>query len=252
MKVLFLGWQNPIDNTWFPIGRLVHDGDFYYFVYLQGAIEAKQKSNFQPIISFPDFYQCYKSTALPPLFQNRLLRPTRPDYPDFIQWLNLPKDEHNPIALLSRSGGRRQTDTFEVFPVPEPDSQGNYRIHFFAHGIRHLQPEAQKYLYQLRSGEKLNLMHDAQNPHDSRALMLRTEDLHLADYCPRYLVHDFFELVTNTPNQVTVAIERINPPPTPLQFRVLCSLTAKWDEHFHPFSSPAYVPLIEIPTGTIV
>jgi hypothetical protein len=252
MKTLFLAWQDPSTRAWFPIGKLTHDGRLYHFVYLQGAIDASKKANFQPIISFPKFDQYYGSLELFPLFNNRLLRSSRPDYPAFIQWLNLPQDALDPIAILSRTGGRRETDTFEVFPSPEPDENGDYRIHFFAHGLRHLPPEAQQNLYQLRSGQALKLMHDAQSEYDSRALLLRTESLHLAGYCPRYLVPDFFELVTNTPRQVTVAIERINPPPTPLQFRVLCSLTAKWEENFHPFSNPAYVPLVEIPAGAIV
>jgi hypothetical protein len=243
MKTLFLAWQDPLTRKWFPIGRLTYDGRLYHFIYLQGAIEAHKDANFQPIISFPDFDQSYGSLELFPLFNNRLLRSSRPDYPAFIQWLNLPQDSLDPIAILSRTGGRRETDTFEVFPCPELDEQKKYRIHFFAHGLRHLPPEAQQHLYQLRPGERLNLMHDAQNPYDSRALLLRTDDLHLVGYCPRYLVPDFFELVTNTPQQVTVAIERINPPPTPLQFRVLFSLTAEWSDGFQPFSSVAYVPL---------
>jgi hypothetical protein len=252
MKTLFLAWQDPYSRAWFPIGKLTHDGQLYHFVYLQGAIDARDKANFQPIISFPKFDRSYGSLELFPLFNNRLLRSSRPDYPAFIQWLNLPQDALDPIAILSRTGGRRETDTFEVFPCPEADDTGNYRIHFFAHGLRHLPPEAQQHLYQLRSGEALSLMHDTQNKCDSRALLLRTESLHLAGYCPRYLGPDFFELVINAPNQVNVAIERINPPPTPLQFRVLCSLTAQWAENFHPFSHPAYVPLTELSANAIV
>jgi hypothetical protein len=245
-KKLFLAWQDPSTRAWFPVGKLTYDGKLYHFTYLQGAIAASQEAKFQPLLSFPKFDQAYGSLDLFPLFNNRLLRPSRPDYPEFIQWLNLPQDSLDPIAILSRTGGRRETDTFEVFPCPELDDQKNYRIHFFAHGLRHLPAEAQQHLYQLRAGEKLSLMHDAQNPYDSRALLLRTEDLHLAGYCPRYLVPDFFELVTNTPNYVTAAIERINPPPTPVQFRVLCSLTAKWVDGFEPFSSVAYTPLAEL------
>jgi hypothetical protein len=252
MKTLFLAWQDPYSRAWFPIGKLTYDGRLYHFVYLQGAIDAREKANFQPIISFPQFDRYYGSLELFPLFNNRLLRSSRPDYPAFIQWLNLPQDALDPIAILSRTGGRRETDTFEVFPCPELDDNGNYRIHFFAHGLRHLPLAAQQHLYQIRSGEALSLMHDAQNEYDSRALLLRTASLHLVGYCPRYLGPDFFELVINTPSQVNVAIERINPSPTPLQFRVLCSLTAKWAENFHPFSHPAYVPLTKLPASASV
>lgn len=100
MKTLFLSWQDPVRCSWFPIGKLTHDGRLYHFVYIQGAIEAHQKEDFQPIISFPDFYQTYGSLDLFPLFNNRLLRSSRPDYPDFIQWLNLPQDKNDPIAAV--------------------------------------------------------------------------------------------------------------------------------------------------------
>ncbi len=44
-------------------------------------------------------------------------------------------------------------------------------------------------------------------------------------------------------------VERVNPPPIPLQFRVLCNLTALWVAGFEPFSSPSYQPLGEVPAA---
>jgi len=212
----------------------------YYFSYLQGALEARKKAGFEPIWSFPDFNHWYTSTELFPLFANRLLRPSRPDYKDFMQWLNVPANEDDPIALLARSGGKRKTDSFEVFPCPERDEQGAYHIHFFAHGIRYFPKEAQEYVRSLQPGTPLLVTHDAQNQFDSRALILRTEDLHFVGYCPRYLTQDFFDLICNFPQQVHVQVERVNQPPTPIQFRLLCNLTATWTDDFQPFSSPIY------------
>jgi hypothetical protein len=42
--------------------------------------------------------------------------------------------------VLARSGGRRETDTLTVFPIPEPDSEGRYCLHFFLHRLRYLPP----------------------------------------------------------------------------------------------------------------
>lgn len=240
MTMLFLAWQDPSSRAWFPIGKLTYDGNLYHFAYLQGALEAQQKADFQPLLAFPDLYQTYGSPELFPLFANRLLRPSRPDYRDFVQWLNLPEHQDDPIALLARSGGRRTTDSFEVFPCPERDSQGQYHVHFFAHGLRYIPPESQQYIQALQIGEELQVMHDLQNPVDSRALILRTKNLHIVGFCPRYLVQDFFELVCQFPHKVKISVERINPPPTPLQYRLLCNLTAEWSEDFHPFSSSSY------------
>jgi hypothetical protein len=240
LKTLFLAWQDPDSRAWFPVGQLTHDHGLYRFSYLQGALEANRTSGFQPIFSFPEWNHSYLSKDLFPLFANRLLRPSRPEYKDFIQWLNIPEHQDDPIALLSRSGGKRKTDNFEVFPCPEPDGDGNFHIHFFTHGLRHFPEAEQQYIQTLEPDTPLWLMHDLQNSFDSRALVLRTENKHQVGYCPRYLAQDFLKLVSSFPEQVKVTVERVNPPPTPLQFRLLCSLTAPWLEGFEPFSSPSY------------
>jgi hypothetical protein len=253
LKTLFLAWQDSASRAWFPVGKLISQNGIYQFKYLQGALEAKEKAGFEPIWSFPDFYHHYSSTDLFPLFANRLLRPSRPDYKDFVQWLNIPEQEDDPIALLARSGGQRKTDSFEVFPCPEQDPSGKYHIHFFVHGLRHFPPEIQEHVQTLQPETPLLLTHDLQNKYDSRALILRTEDLHFVGYCPRYLTQDFFELVCHFPQQVHVTVERVNPPPTPLQFRLLCNLTAAWAQSFQPFSSPMYQELsVDSPEPTPV
>jgi hypothetical protein len=251
LKTLFLAWQNPVSRAWFPIGRLTFDGKLYRFVYIQGAITAQQNGDFKPIWAFPELDKVYESPELFPLFANRLLRHSRPDYPDFVQWLNVPEHGDDPIALLARSGGQRATDTFEVFPYPEPDEQGRYHVHFFAHGLRHLPTETHPRIHQLKPGELLYVAHDCQNPYDSKALLLRTEDLYIAGYCPRYLVNDVFDLLYRSPEKLQVLVERVNLPPTPLQFRLLCNLTAEWSADFQPFSDPIYQPLAKEEFGAI-
>jgi hypothetical protein len=73
--------------------------------------------------------------------------------------------------------------------------------------------------------------------------MLRTEDRQIVGFCPRYLVPDLFELVSRLPQEVRVVVEKMNPTPTPLQYRLLCKLTAKWQADFHPFAGFEYQPL---------
>jgi hypothetical protein len=245
LKTLFLAWQDEISRKWFPVGKLTHEDGMYHFDYLHGAINAKKEADFQPIWSFPDLNHHYTSPELFPLFANRLLRRSRPDYKDFVQWLNIPAHQDDPIALLARSGGKRQTDSFEVFPCPERDENGIYHIHFFSHGLRHFPSEVQQYVKSLGVGTRLLVTHDIQNKFDPRALILRTEDLHFVGFCPRYLTQDFFELICNCPHRVNVTVERVNPPPTPIQFRLLCSLTAEWSNNFHPFSDPIFQTLSE-------
>lgn len=244
-----VAWQDRESRSWFPVGRLTANEARYQFVYTRGAEEAQRECHFQPLEPFRSLTDVYESDELFPLFSNRLLSRDRPDYDLFVEWLNVPRHGDDPIALLARSGGRRETDTFEVFPCPEPDQAGLYHTHFFSHGLRHVSHDSINRIAQLQPGEPLRLFHDFQNRYDSGALGLRTDDSFHGDryfvgYCPRYLQEDFFEVLQSCPEPPTVAVERVNLPPAPLQFRLLCNMTACWPEGFRPCSGERYQPLV--------
>ncbi|NEP10148.1 MAG: DNA-binding protein [Symploca sp. SIO2C1] len=241
---LFLAWQDPNSRSWFPIGRLTFNGQQYKFVYTYGAQKAQRESKFQPLHSFPELTREYRASELFPLFANRLMRPSRPDYRDYIEWMNIPRHQDDPIAILSRSGGRKATDSFEIFPCPEPDENGLYHIHFFCHGLRHIPQGSIARISELQSNEQLYLANEFQNPYDSQALLLCTKDHHILGYCPRYLVADALEILREQPDLVHVHVEQVNFAPTPLQFRLLCNMTAKWSPEFRPFSGEEYQPIV--------
>jgi hypothetical protein len=89
-----------------------------------------------------DLTTVYESTEIFPLFANRLLAKTRPEYPQFLDWVNVRHDKDDPLVLLARTGGMRETDSLAVFPCPERHEDGTYSMHFFSHGIRYLPPQA--------------------------------------------------------------------------------------------------------------
>lgn len=98
----------------------------------------------------------YESRSLFPLFENRLLPATRPEYRTYLQWSGFdPDDPPEPLMLLGRTEGRKQTDSVEVFPQPLPDSHGCYINYFFAHGVRYHLPNAGLVLEGLRLGDRL-------------------------------------------------------------------------------------------------
>lgn len=243
LKTLFLAWQDPISRYWFPIGRLTFDESIYQFVYTQGVKEAEEKCAFKPLSSFPRLDEIYRSTQLFPVFANRLMSRSRPDYSSFIEWLNILNDENDLMAILARSGGERETDTLAVFSCPEVDEQEQYHLHFFSHGLRHLPSSAIERINQFDPGEKLLLAHELQNPYHSQTLILNTEDHYIVGYCPRYLLAEIFELLRQNSN-LEVQVERVNRPPTPLQFRLLCKMSVHTLDDFHLFSSYQYQPLI--------
>lgn len=238
MKTLYLAWQDPKERSWFPMGRLSFDGDVYRFVYTKGALKSP---NFIPFGRMLNLRAAYASRELFPLFANRLLTKTRPEYKAFLGWLNLQNSEDDPLVLLGRSGGVRVTDSLTVFPYPEKSSDGIYDIHFFSHGLRYLPDYAVQVVEKLCPGSRLFLMPDPQNPHDAYTLALRTDDpVTIVGYCPRYFTEDFlFLLESGTPDTPKVLVERVNSD-APIQLRLLCNLRAYWPEGFVPCSSEDY------------
>jgi hypothetical protein len=148
------------------------------------------------------------------------------------------------MVLLARSGGRRETDMFEVFPVPQPNAAGRYESAFFIHGLRHRGAAAEEEARRLHKGDPVILEPEPQNPEDPRALRVLTvvRGTHLG-FVPRYLCEDVHCLRVSGREDVQARVRRVNLPPTPAQFRVLCSLEAPWPAGFQPLSSPDFEPL---------
>lgn len=243
MNTLYLAWRQP-DRRWWPVGRLTREGSQYVFAYTKGA-DAASRAGFRPLPGFPDLDQVYVSNEPFALFANRVPPKSRPDYEDFVQWLDLRRGEMDPMILLARSGGQRETDTYEVFPEPEPSPEGRYTSTFFVHGLRHLGIEAEEAASRLGPGDPLVLKTEPENPYDRRPLRILTtlEGTHLG-FVPRYLCEDVHSLqdVAGV-DGVSVRVHRVNAPPTPAQFRLLCSLDAPWPPGFRPLSSRDFEPI---------
>jgi hypothetical protein len=191
-----------------------------------------------------DLHAVYKSHDLFPLFANRLISKKRPEYKDFLRWLDLREDEADPLVVLARTEGVRETDSLTLFPCPERNPEGKYVVHFFSHGVRYLPDEARIRISKLRAGDRLYLMPDPQNRYDACAIGLRTDDPTIVGYCPRYISRDFLEILENDPDAVQVRVKRVNTD-APIQLRLLCTLVAKWPEDFKPCSSDYYAELSE-------
>jgi hypothetical protein len=247
VKVLFLAWQDPETRRWFPVGKLSSDQGIFRFVYTKGA---KLSKNFIAFASMQDFYAVYKSRELFPLFSNRLISKKRPEYRDFLRWLDLRENEADPLVLLARTEGVRGTDSLTVFPCPERTPTRKYVVHFFSHGSRYLPDEARIRINRLSPGERLYLMPDPQNEYDGCAIALRTNDpATIVGYCPRYITYDFLQLLANDPEAVDVRVQRVNLE-APIQLRLLCKLTADWPATFRPCGSEEFEELgQEIPTS---
>lgn len=247
MKNVYLAWQDAVSRAWFPVGRLSVVPRGYRFEYVRGFQEAG-KHGLTPIIGFPEPYRVYEAEQLFPLFSNRLMSPAREDYGAYLDRLDVSnRGALSPevvLTVLARSEGRRLTDAFEVFPFPlvEGPTGRRFAVHFFAHGLRHMPPAARERALQLSPGERLFLMADWQNPEDPEAMALRTADKHLIGYAPRYYANDLRALFT-APVPVELEVARTNPPPAPIQQRILCRLDAPWPFENQPLTGLAYESL---------
>ena len=244
MTKLFLAWQSPKTHRWFPIGQLTYDGKNYDFVYTHGVEEATADPSFRLLHSYPEKERTYTSPELFPLFNNRLMRSSRPDYLDYIKSLDLQEAEKQPMTILARSGGRKATDRFEIFSYPEKKEDGLYEIHFFVRGLRYMPKASIDRANQLQPKERLYLMQDSQNAYDSNALLLRDEQSHNLGYCPRYLTADLAQIFQQDSKSVTVEVKKVNLVPSPMQFRVLCKMTVEVENSFEFLSDREYQPLV--------
>jgi hypothetical protein len=247
--VVFVAWRSGDATTgeWGPVGRLERIPSGYRFVYTRGA---QQLKDFHPFPGMEDLEAIYESEELFPLFANRLLRRSRPEYLSFLKWSGFDPDQPpDPIALLSVTEGQRATDALEIIPAPQRDSSGCYLTKFFLHGLRWMPQPALECIHRLQPGDPLGLLPDIHNRYDPYAVAVRTlhvQDRYLIGYVPRYLAQDVRLLCLSCdPQTMQLTVERVNRD-APLQFRLLCRLRACWPEHFVPCHSEQYQPIPQL------
>lgn len=233
MMMLYVNWQDQASRRWYTVGRLSHEKNAYKFLYTRGVLEA-EKHGFLPFGNLSDIRKHYTSEELFPLFANRVLPKSRPEYSDYLKWMDIEYTDSNLLNLhiLARSGGSRATDNLQIYPAPEKTDEGLFVTYFFVNGIRHLPKESIALIESIGAGAKLFPMHDFANPYDANALTLRTDDpAFLIGYCPRYLSPDLKYLTNFSPSDIGVTVKRVNLD-APIQMRVLCKFESCWPDGF--------------------
>lgn len=234
MNTLFVAWQQPDSGEWIPVARLERADNIYRFSYTQGVFRSR---GFQPFNGMNKLDAVYESTVLFPLFSNRLINKSRPEFKEYLRWLGLPNMVDEPMAILALTGGIRGTDSIELFQPPGVTDDGRYNLEFFARSLSHLPKETIDLIGALKPGARLFLMRDGQNTFDPFALALRTESpSFFAGYCPKYYGKDLGTLLTDQNNALEVRVKCVNLD-APLNMRLLCSVTAKLPIEFSPLGN---------------
>lgn len=114
---------------------------------------------------------------------------------------------------------------------------------FLARGLRYMPASTEEHLAKLTPGTRLYCMLDFQNQHNRRAVALRTETCYMLGYLPDYLAADV-EVLRLNGDEVTVRVDRVNPPPASQKHRLLCRLQARWPAGHEPFTGERFQPLV--------
>ena len=238
LRTVYLAWRSSGDNPgWFPVGQLdVVDAGAgsrsnYRFGYIAGAERARREAGFTPLPRFPEFGNVYESGELFAVFRNRVMSENRASFGDYLESLDLPPEYREPIHIMALTGGRRRTDSYEVFPKIEPASEGHFELSFFLHGIQYHAGAAER-VGLLEVDERLSLVREQTNAGTGLpALRVETLQGEPIGYTPNYMVSDFQYVRENClyPEQLSVA--RVNAG-NPLDSRVLVNVAGCWPEDY--------------------
>lgn len=108
---LLVTWLQPSTRVRIPVGVLAFDGLLYTFEYLPSVAEIEE---FRPLLGFRDFTVTYESDELFPLFLERVLKTSRPDFLHVLKDLKIDPDSATPWEQLVCSGGSSEGDTLSV------------------------------------------------------------------------------------------------------------------------------------------
>lgn len=250
-RVLYVAWLAPAGPRWYTIGRLTTSNDGYAFEYTRGFEDACAEAGMRPIYEFPDPHAIYRSRELFPLFTNRLMRPSRPDYPELIDQLDLGAGSDE-IDILARLEGYRATDYFRVYLRPTPvDTQSGalYRLVCFSTGLRFRSEADRLRAGRLLADEPLRLVPEPDNPFDHHAHRIESLDGHHVGYVPRYHAPDLTRL-GRLGTSLEIAVQRNNADQAPWQRRLLCRIEAPWPVGFVPLDSAEHQTLGPAITAT--
>jgi hypothetical protein len=248
---LVVAWQHPEERSIQPVGLLTWDGHGFKFAYIRNVLSVR---DFRPLLGFDDLYRSYYSEDLFPLFAQRAMDPRRPDYQRYVQTLGLEGDP-SPWEQITRSQGRREGDTIQLFPEPEVDGD-EVRCTFLVHGIRHAhkgtkilngirvevtREQVEDALAKLHPGDKLGIVPEPENEKNPQAIVVMGAPQVPVGWVPDLIVEDLQRLMEHA--NVMVTVDHINGPDAPWHLRVLARLRAAPAPGFRFFTGERWEPL---------
>jgi hypothetical protein len=139
------------------------------------------------------------------------------------EYLGLPTSTLDLTAFVSRTGGLKNSDSYDVFPDVYSDYDRNYRLYF----------TPWKLCADLVNKLVLNSLLECHNG-----------QLYLGDYPIGQLPKYINNMLADNPNKVGISIAKVNLESTVKSYRLLCCTKTK----IKPFSKSSYQALVELPS----
>lgn len=232
---LIVTWQHPTTRAVSPVGVLSYDGVIYSFDYLLGADAVE---GFKSLLGFSDRTESYASADLFPIFAQRVMDPRRPDFQRYVEDLGL-REDASPWEQLTRSGGGKESDTLQLFPVPH-FRDGAWTCYILLHGMRHLlekdvllgdvkrarysPADFEGVLEGLIVGDQLVIEHERTNTFSDHALVATTTGQMPLGWVPDWFSGEVFELEKQ--GCLSLLVERANPIEAGWHMRLLVKMAA--------------------------
>jgi len=234
---LAVTWQHPLTRRTTPVGLLTHVDSTYRFCYLRSAGTVE---GFQPFLGFPDLERRYAAAALFPLFAQRVMRPSRPDFDRYRRALGLDVDSSD-WSMLGRSQGQREGDGIRVFPEPGVVEAGVTSSTFFVNGLgarmredRRVEPA----LVRLVVGDRLRLLDERAAAEGARALLVVEHTGVALAWVPGVLLSHLDTIRFHGAPELSVV--DANGPDVPAAHRLLVMLRGTAPVGYRPFDGPEW------------
>jgi hypothetical protein len=126
---LYLGWVVPADGQWQPLMKTCKTIQGYCSSHTRAYQRlASQYKGMAYVLSLPTVNSESITAEVPDVFATRMPR-LRPDVERRCQFLGLSYPNIDRMAFLARTGGTITGDDFDICPIMEPNTQGEYQFY---------------------------------------------------------------------------------------------------------------------------
>ncbi len=243
-RTLIVFWRSPRLDRLLAIGVLTlrKESPRFEFRYVE-EVHLAIGQGFRAFLEFPTLGQAYVADELFPLFANRLMAESRPDYDWYLERHGLSREPGDDLALLLRTDGRRATDQVELFAIPIPEDGSSVLVsRFFVRGIDSIR-DAEQVIARFPPPPAVTRLRPDPTNVRGMTIGLTTTDGSLIGYMPDYLVDDALKIVGDIEVPALIVVDKVNLPPAPTYHRLLCRFEIDSSRHPRWFDAERFRPL---------